>query len=380
MNISYTSVIPIPQGIKKIEGSYLDMKNLMSKLVALLLVMLTLTPVLATTAAAASWPSTSSSKYCEFVASKQINVYRNSSCTTRGTSSPAKSYNAYISKNDVCRILSFSSSYIKLQYPTSSGYKTGYIKRADLLSVSAPTTTVKSASKVTTYKTAGGASYGYIAKNDTVYVCGTQGSYTVVIYPAKSGSRAYKLGYIKTSDYSKIKQKDPDPTPKPDTGSTAWQWPMSGYSTTQKFNNYSSSMAKNYGRPYHCGIDIKSSNTTVMAAADGTVKYKGYSSGNGYHIVLSHKVNGTTVYTLYSHLSSYSSCPSVGSSVRMGAKIGVMGNTGRSSGPHLHFAIFSGTYSSDPDGYAYNSGTNKITHKGSTFYNPVYVIKNGKLP
>lgn len=363
------------------------MSKFIKRLSSLLLIALLLVPMLATTAQAATgWPSLSKSKYCEFTAAKQISVYRNSSCTTRGTSSPAKSYNAYISRNDVCRILEITSSYVKLQYPTSSGYRTGYIKRNAILGVSAPTALETSRGKVTTYKTAGGSSYGYVAKNDKVYVCGESGNYTAVIYPAKSGNRAYKLGYVKTSQYkSTISGKVTFDENKNQSSSTkvkagSWQWPVSGYRISQKFNNYSNSMSKNYGRPYHCGVDLVSSNTNIYAAAAGTVKYKGFTGGNGYHVILSHNFNGKTVYTLYSHLSSYSACPSVGSSVSKGAKIGVMGNTGRSFGTHLHFAIFSGTYYSDPLGYVKKSGSNKINDNGTIFYNPVYVINNGKLP
>ena len=146
--------------------------------------------------AAVSWPSLSSSSYCEFTAAKQINVYKNTNLSTRGTSSPAKSYNAYISRGDVCRIYKITSSYVQVNYPTSSGNRTGYIKRADLFSVSAPTKSYKASAKQTTYASSGGASYGYIASGDTVYVCGTSGSYTAVIYTAKSGSRAFKFGWI----------------------------------------------------------------------------------------------------------------------------------------------------------------------------------------
>ncbi len=153
--------------------------------------------------AAASWPGLSKSSYCEFTATKNINVYRNSACTTRGTSSPAKSYSAYIAKNDVCKIYKITTSYVDLAYPTSSGYKRGYIKRSHLLGVSAPAEAVTSKGKVTTYKTASTASYhGYVAKGDKVYKVGASGSYTYIIYQAKSGKRAYKLAYVQTAKYN----------------------------------------------------------------------------------------------------------------------------------------------------------------------------------
>lgn len=150
--------------------------------------------------AASNWPSLSASSYCEFKATKTIYVYRNSSCSTRGTSSPAKSYNAYIETGDVCKILSVSSNYILVKYPVGSSYRTGYIKQSALFGVSAPTSCVTSKGKATTYVSPGGNSYGYTESGDKVYTCGTSGNYTLIIYTAKSGSRAYKLGYVKTSD------------------------------------------------------------------------------------------------------------------------------------------------------------------------------------
>ncbi len=329
--------------------------------------------------AAGNWPSLSSSKYCEFVAEKDIKVYRDSDCSKRGTSSPAKSYNASISEDDTCRILKITSSYVKVQYPTSSGYRTGYIKRSAILDVSNPTDVVTSKGKAKTYMAPGGSSYGSVYKGDTVYVCGTSGSYTAVIYEAKSGNRAYKLGYVKNSNFSSTvaPSKSNDSEDKDSAGN--WQWPVKSYRVSQEFNNYSSTMSKK-GRPYHCGMDIVSSKTAIYAAADGTVKYKGYTSGNGNHVIIAHKIDGKTVYTLYSHLKNYSSCPDVGDSVKGGEKIGVMGNTGNSTGTHLHFSVFSGGYSSDPLGYVNADGSKKMTYKGITYYNPEYVIEKGKLP
>ncbi len=166
-----------------------------------------------------------------------------------------------------------------------------------------------------------------------------------------------------------------------------WQWPMNNYQRTQSFNVYNSSRVST-GRPYHCGIDMTTqknsrkesiSDANIYAAAAGTVVYRGSSESNGYHVVLQHNFNGTTVKTLYSHLSSYAACPAVGQSVAKGQKIGVMGNTGRSSGPHLHFSIYTGT-SNDPWGYTPYNSANKVTYQGHTFYDPAYVLANGRLP
>ncbi len=349
------------------------------RIFALFLVLVTLCSTLAVPALAASWPSLSSSRYCEMRAPGKISVYRDSGLRTRGTSSPAKSYNASISQNDKIYIYKITGSYAQVNYPTSSGRRTGYVKTSTLFGVSSPSRVISSKAKVTTCWYASSSSQaGYVAAKDTVYKLGTtKNGYVLVIYPAASGSRAYKAAFVTKADYQKMEKTDPDENKNNNTNgdTSGWQWPVSGYSISQSFNRRRS----NNTRPYHCGVDMTSSSRGIYAAADGTVVYKGYSSGNGYHVILSHNINGKTVKTLYSHLSSYSSCPAVGKAVAKGAKIGVMGSTGNSTGVHLHFAVFTGS-SNDPVGYATSGGSNKISHNGCVFYNPSYVISNGRLP
>lgn len=173
------------------------------KISVILTLVLMLSAILSMTVSAASYPSLSSSAYCEFTAAKQINVWKNTGCTTRGTSSPSRAYNAYISKNDVCYIYKITSSYAQVNYPTSSGRKTGYIKTADLLgSGTNPSSSFKATSKVTTYKYKNGATTGYYESGDTVYkISGTNYN---VMYTAKSGKRAYKLAYANDSTSTTI--------------------------------------------------------------------------------------------------------------------------------------------------------------------------------
>lgn len=161
-------------------------------------------------AGAASWPVLSASAYCEFKADKQLKVYRDSWFSARGTASPYKSYNASISRNDVCYIQEITSSYVKVKYPVGSSYRIGYLRRGDLFGVSSPGEQITAQAGASVYAQAGGSSYGSIAKGDQVFHCGTNGSYTYVIYTARSGSRAYKLGYVKTSDYTnKVRKTTP---------------------------------------------------------------------------------------------------------------------------------------------------------------------------
>lgn len=88
--------------------------------------------------------------------------------------------------------------------------------------------------------------------------------------------------------------------------------------------------------PYHTAVDFGCHiGTPVIAAASGVVirtALGGYNGGYGSVIIISHP-NGTQ--TIYAHLSQIN--VSVGSRVNQGQIIGATGNTGRSTGPHLHF-------------------------------------------
>jgi len=89
------------------------------------------------------------------------------------------------------------------------------------------------------------------------------------------------------------------------------------------------------GKRFHNGIDIGAAHgSNVVAADSGTVIISAYSSGYGNYIVISHG-NGMT--TLYAHLSSRS--VSSGTTVSKGQVIGLIGSTGVSTGPHLHFEV-----------------------------------------
>jgi murein DD-endopeptidase MepM/ murein hydrolase activator NlpD len=89
-------------------------------------------------------------------------------------------------------------------------------------------------------------------------------------------------------------------------------------------------------RKHHAAIDLAApTGTTVKAAMDGKVSEVGYSRIYGNFIVLSH---GKEYKTLYAHLSRTSVVQ--GASVSVGGKIGEVGSTGYSTGPHLHFAIY----------------------------------------
>lgn len=89
---------------------------------------------------------------------------------------------------------------------------------------------------------------------------------------------------------------------------------------------------------YHKGIDWATPvGTAVMASCGGTVTKAGWGSGYGYVVYIDH---GDGRQTRYGHLSKV--LVKAGQKVSQGQKIALSGNTGRSTGPHLHFEILIG--------------------------------------
>jgi murein DD-endopeptidase MepM/ murein hydrolase activator NlpD len=86
---------------------------------------------------------------------------------------------------------------------------------------------------------------------------------------------------------------------------------------------------------FHAGIDIAASyGSPVRAAADGDVVSAGTVSGYGREIMLNHRHD---VMTLYGHLSATAVMP--GQHVTRGQVIGYVGQSGRATGPHLHYEV-----------------------------------------
>ena len=87
---------------------------------------------------------------------------------------------------------------------------------------------------------------------------------------------------------------------------------------------------------FHAGIDFRGkTGTTIMASLDGVVSVVGENWLYGKYIIISH---GNGYKTLYGHMNSFS--VKQGDRVARGRKIGEVGNTGYSTGPHLHFGIY----------------------------------------
>lgn len=89
------------------------------------------------------------------------------------------------------------------------------------------------------------------------------------------------------------------------------------------------------GNRFHGGIDLAvSAGTPVAAARDGVVLRTGWIGAYGYAVYIEHDV---ALQTRYAHLSQILVQP--GEIVRQGDRIGLVGSTGASTGPHLHFEI-----------------------------------------
>ena len=98
---------------------------------------------------------------------------------------------------------------------------------------------------------------------------------------------------------------------------------------------------------YHKGIDWATpTGTAVFASCGGTVAKAGWGSGYGYVVYINHPDGRQT---RYGHLSKI--LVSAGQTVSQGQKIALSGNTGVSTGPHLHFEILIGGSQVNPLNY-----------------------------
>lgn len=164
--------------------------------------------------AATPAPSIGRYSYAQFKAAKKIPVFFNEKLTVRGTINPVKKYNAYIDKNDLCKLEKISSFYSIIVYPTSSGERRGYVRTSDIFPLSSsPIEGGHSHSKadVTVYPSETSfTAFGEIWFNDLVYSYGSRNDRTMVLYEANSGNRKYKIGWISNSSFKKIKGSSSD--------------------------------------------------------------------------------------------------------------------------------------------------------------------------
>jgi murein DD-endopeptidase MepM/ murein hydrolase activator NlpD len=133
--------------------------------------------------------------------------------------------------------------------------------------------------------------------------------------PATSGG----VSWPDTPDYA------PSETHPANNG--RWLWPARGV--------FTSGYGWRWGR-MHKGIDIANSvGTPVLAAQSGRVTFAGWNDGGyGYLVEITHEDGSRSIYAHHSRI-----LVRVGEEVSQGQQIGLMGSTGRSTGPHLHFEV-----------------------------------------
>lgn len=112
-----------------------------------------------------------------------------------------------------------------------------------------------------------------------------------------------------------------------------FRWPVRGW-VTSRFGWRNDPFSGN--RSFHNGLDVGAAmGTPILAAMEGRVAETGYSSTLGNYVLLAHHSGWSS---FYGHMSSVS--VKAGQYVNLGSKIGAVGSTGYSTGPHVHFSVF----------------------------------------
>ncbi|HCF58021.1 MAG TPA: peptidase M23 [Myxococcales bacterium] len=114
--------------------------------------------------------------------------------------------------------------------------------------------------------------------------------------------------------------------------STPSVWPVRGWVTSDFGHRLDPFTAE---RIMHKGLDIAAAHSTpIVSPSDGLVIFAGVEGGYGKVLVLDH---GYGVKTRFAHMADIE--VKVGDRVKRGDQVGLLGNTGRSTGPHLHYEV-----------------------------------------
>lgn len=137
---------------------------------------------------------------------------------------------------------------------------------------------------------------------------------------------------------------NPGGAPRPAAGSGAVIMPTTG-TLTSPFGNRTDPLGR--GRRFHAGQDFGAPfGTPIVAATAGTVAYAGTTSGYGNYTCVD---RGSGFATCYAHQAKI--LVVVGQPVQQGQRIGLVGSTGNSTGPHLHFEVRLNGNPTDPMPY-----------------------------
>lgn len=131
-------------------------------------------------------------------------------------------------------------------------------------------------------------------------------------------------------------------------GISGFAWPLPGYTTITSEYGMRDHPIYHYPK-LHDGMDISGASVygkPIVAAYDGTVTLAESYWGYGNCVIIDH---GSGIQTLYAHASSL--LVSAGQTVKKGQTIALVGSTGNSTGPHLHFSIVIGGNFVNPRDY-----------------------------
>lgn len=160
--------------------------------------------------------------------------------------------------------------------------------------------------------------------------------------PEHTPEREEHVGPAKLVTQSSIqsKRKSGPRTTMSEVALSSFSWPLKSVEITSHFGKR--------GKDYHDGVDLRAATgTPVFAARDGIVLYADKSiTGYGKMIVIRHRSHRKKISTIYGHNSEL--LVNRGDQVKQGQQIAVSGNTGRSSGPHVHFEIREGLRAVNP--------------------------------
>ena len=101
----------------------------------------------------------------------------------------------------------------------------------------------------------------------------------------------------------------------------------------------------------HDGIDVAApQGTEIVASASGTVVDVGYQeNGLGNYVYIEHNIDGTIYYTAYGHMLDDSIVVTKGQKVKAKEKLGIIGQSGRATGTHVHFSLLTPKLKWDKD-------------------------------
>ncbi len=198
-------------------------------------------------------------------------------------------------------------------------------------------------------------SYDYVTPNITLRIPNKDG----ILYNMKEGnnivnlSNKYKIPVEKILAANNFRNADFIPAgelvfipdAKPQNIFDGFLWPVSGRRVTSGFGWRKSPFNSEY-KEFHKGLDIAARYESVRATKYGMVSYAGWMGGYGNVVIIAHPGGWKS---LYGHLSRIMVKP--GQYVKQGQQVARSGNTGRSTGPHLHFELIKQGGHTNPQKY-----------------------------